>query len=79
MNDSFFALALEILFAGIVIIIAGVSDNTGKAVDFFLFGLMLVFLFVAHPEIVKRFSDAVTNIQIQGLGGQHPAGKVKQA
>ena len=56
------ALSLELLFAGVVIMLAGTSDETGKMINIFLFGLWLVFL-TAHPEVITRFTATVKNIQ----------------
>lgn len=65
-HDNVLAIGLEILFAGIVIVLAGMSDETGKAVDFFLAGLLLVFL-IAHPAVTSRFSAVVSDVQSQAV------------
>jgi hypothetical protein len=72
-SENFLALGMELLFAGVIVIIAGISDETGKAVDFFLVGLLLVFL-IAHPAVTSKFSATVGSIQSQAF---QPKGTTK--
>lgn len=60
-HDTLKTLGFEVLFAGILIVIAGTSDNAGKMVAWFAGGLWLVFM-VAHPEVFTRINDSVNGV-----------------
>lgn len=60
-TSNLLALGLEVLFLGIVIIIAGISDEIGKLVSIFMFGLFMVFL-VAHPQVFARFTQVIGTV-----------------
>lgn len=59
LDDVRLALGLELVFAGIVIALAGASDEMGRVVNFFLVGLWLVFM-VAHPEVFARINESIS-------------------
>lgn len=60
-TDNLLALGLEFTFLGVAIIVAGISDETGKLTAIFMFGLLMVFM-VAHPQVFSRFSAFVSSI-----------------
>ena len=57
-HSTVLLIGLELLFGGILVILAGVSDQTGKMVTIFLVALWITYM-VIHPAVFTRIGAAI--------------------
>lgn len=62
-HSTVLLVGIELVFGGILVILAGVSDQVGKMVTIFLVALWVTYM-VIHPEVFTRIS---TVIQTAGI------------
>lgn len=57
-HSTVLLVGIELMFAGLLVILAGVSDQVGKMVTIFLVALWITYM-VIHPEVFTRIGAAI--------------------